>query len=849
MTIKKDLIDMKKKLTILILFILSDISLAQQMPLLTYTPLSDEAKETNQLEQYKNIPITTKDISLDGAVLEIKVPARANAYDVIPINYTLKRKPYDGGWFAVEAVSLEDVKKVNDKPLYDLSVPGNMNVKIEYLGSISADCQNDKYIPLGPDPNTPISPFPPYKRDEMVKSSTIRAADAIWFKFRITNTGDTILDPEGFAGCFASPYLTKFDDKDEVEWKAQPVNLFERFLKYLYPGESVELWTNFHCPKLESNSGLVPGKYRIDYRLVCRFYDRYDWMANIWSGTEFARLEVPITVSKNFSQTPVQTTMKMVAPENHMPGYFAKFEEFMTSFNIYPYKFREDTVKDTIFLQVASWTKVVTVKLISNRPDGISVVRVPIEISTDSMAIKYNPRNNMVLNRNGIEEPIIISQSMPGMRSGFQLGPFPEKHMMEYLQEQKDLGINLISNTAGNWWIPEINGRKNVELSSACYKYFYDVLIRKLDMKVIGWSLYPPSGPGWYVNAQPLMGKMIDYAKGGIGGYQSDLAPTEFVDLSDPIVPEVIAAWVKYQYQRWGDTWYTTRDGRVPIEIEDTWGWLRDDINIRYAVGPLGIKEFKAWVKEKYETIEKTNAAWNSKYKDFNDINPQLGKAEKGGYCYDDPNLVFFDFSPACEDWDIFRTELRMKILRQANEIIRKTIPNAELSVRTEGANLVIRGDGKSDDIHSRHVYYSQRRNAMVYDVVKQRDILHFYSDYINLPYSQTQWRQAMSEMVSDGIIPMFLPAFGHMRDTLLNQYYGLEYTANYNLQQPGNGIMVHCLRAAYPWWKATYEEGGAPGIIWADYLCDGFATETQKRELKLLSENFKKMNIKNNNN
>ncbi len=834
---------MKKKLAILILFILSDISLAQQMPLLTYTPLSDEAKKTNQLEQYKNVPFATKEITLDGAVLELKIPTKANAYDVVPIDYILKRKPYDGGWFAVEAVSLEDSKKVNDKPLYDLSVPGNMNVKIEYIGSISADYQNDKYIPLSPDPNTPISPFPPFKRDEMVKSSTIRAADIVWFKFRITNTGDTILDPEGFAGCFASPYLMKFNDKGEVEWRAQPVNLFERFLEYLYPGESVEMWTNFHCPELEAkNLGLIPGKYRIDYRLVCRFYDRYDWMANIWSGTEFARLEVPITVSEKFSQTPVQNTMKMVAPENHMPGYFEKFEEFMTSFNIYPYKFREDTVKDTIFLQVAPWTRVITIKLITNRPDGISVVRIPIEINMDSMAIKYNPWNNMVLDRNGVEEPVIISQSMPGMRSGFQLGPFPEKHMLEYLQEQKDLGINLISNTAGNWWIPEISGRKNVEMSSACYKYFYDVLVRKLDMKVIGWSLYPSSSPCWYMNAEPLLGKKIHYAKGGVGGYQSDMAPTEFVDLSDPVVPEIIAAWVKYQYERWGDTWYRTKDGRMPIDMEDTWGWLRDDINIRYAVGPLGVNEFRLWVKEKYGTIEKANAAWNSNYKDFNEVNPQLGKAEKGGYCYDDPNLVFCDFSPACEDWDIFRTELRMRILRQANEIICKTIPTAELALRTEGANLVIKGDDKSDDMHWRHVYYSQRRNAMVYDVVKQSDTLHFYSDYTNLPYSQSQWRQAMREMVSAGVIPMFLPAFGHMRDILLNQYYGLEYKVHYNLEKPDKGVMVHCLRAAYPWWKATYEEGGAPGIIWADYLCDGFATETQKHELKLLSENFKKM-------
>jgi hypothetical protein len=36
--------------------------------------------------------------------------------------------------------------------------------------------------------------------------------------------------------------------------------------------------------------------------------------------------------------------------------------------------------------------------------------------------------------------------------------------------------------------------------------------------------------------------------------------------------------------------------------------------------------------------------------------------------------------------------------------------------------------------------------------------------------------------------------------------------------------------------------QGGAPGIIWSDYACDGFATETQKPELKPLTGRFRRM-------
>ena len=41
----------------------------------------------------------------------------------------------------------------------------------------------------------------------MVRSSNVREADLVWFKFRITNTGDTVLDPEGFGGSMAEDII------------------------------------------------------------------------------------------------------------------------------------------------------------------------------------------------------------------------------------------------------------------------------------------------------------------------------------------------------------------------------------------------------------------------------------------------------------------------------------------------------------------------------------------------------------------------------------------------------------------------------------------------------------------
>lgn len=297
--------------------------------------------------------------------------------------------------------------------------------------------------------------------------------------------------------------------------------------------------------------------------------------------------------------------------------------------------------------------------------------------------------------------------------------------------------------------------------------------------------------------------------------------------------------------------WFVTKDGRVPVDTEDTWGWLRDDNNQRYPLGPLGIKQFQDWVKAKYGSIERVNKAWGSDFKSFDQIDPQQNQGKEGsaegqeinsGLVYNNPDNVFHEWTPATEDWDVFRTELRMDIYRKANEIIRKTIPNAELALRTEGANLLVKGDPKSDSTHLRHLYYAQRRNALVYDVLKKADVLHFHSDYTTLPYTEEEWRQAMRQMTADGFIAGYVPQFDHMRDILLNDHYGREYKLHYGLDEPRQGMMIHCLSAAYPWWKATYEEGGAPGIIWSDYACDGFVTETQKRELRLLRDHFDSM-------
>lgn len=818
---------------------------APAAPFVQYTALSDAARKAGKLAKYDSCATTSSTLSLGDYKLKLTVPRTAAAYDVVPIRYTLTR-PAGARRAAVEAVAFEDPAKARSKPLYDLAIPGNIGVKLDYLGSVCADFDPSVYRGLGDGPKSPTCPFPPLKRDHIVRSSTIREAQAIWFKFRLTNTGDTILDPEGFGAAFFEPHIIKLDKDGKEEWTAGTVNMFERFLTYLYPGESTEIWVNYWTPKFGAYCrGLREGDYKLQFTMVYRYHRDYNWGINIWTGAWLARLTVPIKVQKQAEFNPATTQFEMIDKDEKMPGDFDSFEEFMTAFRIYNDVPAKPTVqKGVVYLQVAPWTRQAVVKLILTDAKQIAVARVPIKVTTESLRIKYNPRNVMVIkDSKGIEQPAVVTQAMPGMRIGFQLGPYPEQHMLEQIREMKDLGINVLANTGCNWLIYEVNGSDAIDLSAACYKYWWDVLVPKMGMRAIGWSTYPPSGVYWYDTVFPLLGHKVTYTEAG-AGYNG---MPRSVDLADPVVPEVIAAWTKFNYDRWGSNWFRTRDGRMPIDIEDTRGFLRDDINLRYLSGPLTIARFREWVKEKYGSLESVNKAWGSHLTGFDQIDPESNQGIEGdnlphGPVYNKPDHIFHDWNAAVADWDIFRTELRLDTYRRTNEILRRSIPGAELALRTEGANFTIDGSPDSPDMHSRHVYYSQRRNAMVQSVVDKANIIHFFSDYTTLPYTEAEWRQAMREMVAKGIIPVFLPQFDHMRDILLNPYYGRQYQLHYNLDKPSKGMMVHCLTAAYPWWKATYEEGGAPGILYSDYLADGFATETQKRELKLLHKHFATM-------
>lgn len=805
-----------------------------------YNPLSREAQRTGALDTFKSIPKTSGTLEMGEVTVKYEVPSQADAYDVVPIKYVLEnRKPDARRPIAVECTAFEDKARRRGMPLYDMSLPGDLSVKIEYVGHVSADRLPERKLldPRNPDPA--VADGVPWKSDPPARSGVIRKADFQWFTFRYTATGNTILDPEGFNGVQSRLDIYRKQPDGTYKYVSSGINGWERPVTYQYPGETCEQTI---MPRVYG-SGMPPGEYKLHYSLVRKDYAKWDQSKNYSGGEDFAYMDVFLKVVEGQFQ-PVEPENKQVlrpsATSGDFPEFMHSFEEFMTGFEW----FRKPVsrVESVVYVQVAPWTKQLDLKLIMGNPMELRTVSLPIAVSTEKVALRYNPDNPFVLKREGKEEPVIVGQLMPSMRHSLHFSPRPDLVVKDLLKEAQECGVNVYCSESGGYALMDFfRTPTSYDALGELTKYF-NSLLEPAGMPLLGHGIYGVQEA--YRFASKLMDPPLNL--GPMKEFYSN-------HHTDPQWAESWAAVVLYNHKLSGGNWYKTRDGRTIIDMEDSIGWMREGIQIRYSLGEKGIRDFQEWVQKKYTTIEKVNQAWSSSYKTFSQINPEENQTASvpHGYkweYYKKTNPVFYEWSPALEDLDIFRAEARCASYRKILEIVRKTIPNAVIDLRTEGGNFIIPDSSKlGDTAHERHVKYSARRNAMVGEVLaKNRDVIGFYSDYTPQAFTPEEWRKFTRLSAEKGIRSMPLPHLARTRGVVLQQRWGDDYTVHYNLKHPAKGAMVFALQALFPVMQAVYEEGGCPGVIWADYTCDVFLTETQKRELKLLRKAMEEMKIKN---
>lgn len=207
-------------------------------------------------------------------------------------------------------------------------------------------------------------------------------------------------------------------------------------------------------------------------------------------------------------------------------------------------------------------------------------------------------------------------------------------------------------------------------------------------------------------------------------------------------------------------------------------------------------------------------------------------------------------------DLDIFRTVQRARDYADMIEKIPTTTPpknttdtviNPKVLLRTEYSPYVSPGiDPSTDNAHYRMVYYAQRRNAVVGEVLAASGAVQGHSEYITVPFSPSEVYELVSRSTEAGLVEYSMPIFSGLCDIALNDTHGQnKFVQDLNLaNESGNikGAYIRTVAALFPWFKATYEAGGVPGLLWQDYISSSICTSTQYKELKFFHKKVEEM-------
>ena len=822
-----------------------------------YNLLSREAKKTGVLNKYDGAATREAVLKGDGFSVTLNVPKQATAYDMVPVRYSINKEKNISGSFSIEAVAYEN-KGVYEGNCFDLTLPGTLDISYEYLGYVTGtDDPSARNKMSVSNEDSPVASYPDYTTTELNTSGTVLAGDIVWLKFRFTNTGNTILDCEGQGNFNIYPKLYKKSANGSWELQGGLFNDYIRELTYVYPGESREFWCNFvisgsDYAKTAGNQGLLPGDYRIIFTALYRSELEYNPDVNMYHGRTMNVASYMFSVSKTEKQTKaneVTTISRDAASDKSKVSWLHYFEEFMTTFVHYRNGLKKSAEDGVLYLQCAPWTDQVVVKIIYNNPQKILSVKIPISIETNSLFIEYNRENlNILVNDEGYEEPVICIQSMPDLRANTHISPYPEKTIINDLLTMQECGCNVTSWQGFMWLFDSVapsvvqnaQGTKKVNYCGDALKYALDVC-RALGLKSLGLSSYPYGNFNVAKAASWITGKTYNF-KPGSYGYEADY--------SDDTVAKANAVVSLYERERWGDLYYSDATGRNVYTIEDTRGLMRYEHTCRYAIGTASKAAFREWLIKKYGSLDGINKAWGTNYKVLLSIDPEKNQTvnDMGGFgkwvVFDNQDEPFHEWTLPLLDYDTFRTEQRIESYELFISEMSSRDEGAAVQMRTEGSNFMAVGiDPSTTNPHYRQIMYSQLRGACIAELIAMSDAITAHCDYTRQALTPSEVRELTQMATDNGIIEMLLPQFHDLRDVAINDRYGNDYRTTYNLTDSvAKGAYVHQLTAVYPWWKATYEGGGVPGILWQDFQCNGFVTETQIKEMKFFKSKIDEM-------
>ncbi len=786
-----------------------------------YNPISRE--KAAQLDKYKNSEMLTGTVekTVNGVTYTLKyeMPKRVTAYDAVPIRYSIVSSKRSMTSVHVSATAFDDPAKESLELYYDLTLPGVVDLTWEYLGYVGAtdDLSNRAHVTADDKKDQPGKQYPQYDTTELIRSGSVKSHSMLWWKFRFTNTGNTILDGDGNGTFCVEALLYRKNAAGAWEQFKSMENLYNRIIDEVYPGESGEMYFIF-----DNNFDLAAGEYKIVLNGLVRneTSNPENYGNKIWGGETCTSSEFTFRVVENDTTSEpnavVKTKTKTTATRN---TWLHSYEEFMSSYTSHLNGISSGGVAETMYLQCAPWTKQVVLRLIVGNGDTLAAVAIPVEVETDSIQITFNPNNqNYVVLPDGTRFPAISAQSMADMRGNVQLGPDAAGNVLDNLLAMKECGVNLINTTAA-FEFDGSYGKNRANNTDACW--FSLDAARLLGLKLQGWICYPYESSGSVTQANSLFGQKL--SSSGFGS--RDLATANGLN----------AVW---QYQRWGDNYWIGGSDTVVLDVEDTRGWMRIDYNARHKMSDSSKQDFRLFLMDFYGDIDALNEDWETDYDSFDAIDPEEGTTvDHAMLSYKHDNIVFREWSRPLELLDQFFTLERIRDYKWVLETAEETLPTAKISVRTEGANWMVPVDPETENAHLRHAYYSQRRCGIIPELMAASGVVYSHSDYTTLPYTPSEVAALTKAGVENGIVSMLLPQFNRMRDIAINDKYGNDFSYEYNLESQTKGAYISTVCSVFEWFKATYENGGVPGILWQDYLCDGYATSTQRKEIAFFTE------------
>lgn len=794
---------------------------------LSYTPISNEAKRLGKTQKYNSASAITGTVKLGTTTLKYSIPASATAYDAVPITYSVTSNTNNMP-LHIEATAFEDASRYASKttPYYDCNLPGKVAVELSYEGYVNGDSKSGT-PKLSYDPSKDVqgTSYPAYDTTDLVRSGTLKGnAKYTWFKFKFTNTGNTILDGEGNSTFRFRPRLYRKEGNSYIDIGGTP-NDFYPLLDYVYPGESGEFWALFNIGGNNSTFGLAPGSYRIVIDGCLRNEkDSYNFAAMQLAGSTVTTSTFEFTVTEQGAQTtPAAMTNKSVSGINRN-NWLGNFEEFMASYTtiVNVGKNASNATKGVLYVQPAPWTNQIVLRVIHGNSNEIQFVRIPLKVETDSISIKLNPyNNNYKVLEDGTRTPLIMTQNMVDMRGNIDRGPYVAQTIVNDLRNMQEAGINYLTTTEA--YTGDFTGLYDMSL-------FMLDSARAMGFSLEGHALYPYRG-SLALNRVQRSGATVDL------GSARDMFNLRQVDAANGI----LARWNLIRY---GDFYHYDPDNKaVPISIEENYGWMTYNLNNRHGIDNTYCDRLLSkWLETGYNgDIKALNKRYGSSYAKFSDITvSEEGYSDNVGTVL--TGEVYHDWTAATMELDLFRTAERVRNYKEMLRVM--DVPQAKIALRSENGIFLAAGISQTTkNAHYRNVYYEQRRSASVPEILAASDIIYADSSYSWIPFTDAEVYELTRQAAKSGFVTAKTPSFNHLTDVVINDYVGsFDYDDKLSLNNAQKGCAIGRNASLFTFWKAMYEAGGIPGTMWMDYACDLYVTSTQYKEMLFFKEKMDEM-------